>query len=555
MAFNITNLFNNINNNANVSNNINNAGQADSGQNVNNGQTANSKEVIETLKNMMEGDILSGLVTDINNDNITLRLNNGQQLLARLAQNQLVQIGQNMTFLLENNITDTIILKPLMSDGQQAYMINKALGTAGYPSTEENVNLIKELINMNMPVDTDTISEMMKNTVHFPEADINTIANLMKLEIPVTSDNIAQFEAYKSYEHSIMGELNNIGQDISSMVAELINSSEYDKGISILDSTINTLYQTGSGKTAQNSEQIYNSSDGVVKLSDNQDNAQKAAGVDSQQLNSYMDKDSLGRLVSKISDTFGSNAQNIINAIKDGNLSTKELLMNINELLKNSHSEGDAAGLINSKEYGALLKQITAETMMLTPAAVAEENSIKNFYKRLKSSIDNITDNLQKSAQGSSLAKDMSQIKSNIDFMNDLNKNMTFVQLPVKFSESAGNGDLYVFTNKKTLKNGTDKVSALLHLDMDNLGPMDIYVNLSGKNVSTNFCLESEEMLDFVYSNIDKLNERLTKLGYITKFEMKLTQDNQKGIDFVDDFINKDNPPVKISQYVFDIKA
>lgn len=555
MAFNITNLFNNINNNANVSNNINNAGQADSGQNVNNGQTANSKEVIETLKNMMEGDILSGLVTDINNDNITLRLNNGQQLLARLAQNQLVQIGQNMTFLLENNITDTIILKPLMSDGQQAYMINNALVAAGYPSTEENVNLIKELINMNMPVDTDTISEMMKNTVHFPEADINTIANLMKLEIPVTSDNIAQFEAYKSYEHSIMGELNNIGQDISSMVAELINSSEYDKGISILESTINTLYQTGSGKTAQNSEQIYNSSDGAVKLSDNQDNAQKAAGIDSQQLNSYMDKDSLGRLVSKISDTFGSNAQNIINAIKDGNISTKELLMNINELLKNSHSKVDAAGLINSKEYGALLKQMTAETMMLTPAGVAEENSIKNFYKRLKSSIDNITDNLQKSAQGSSLAKDMSQIKSNIDFMNDLNKNMTFVQLPVKFSESAGNGDLYVFTNKKALKNGTDKVSALLHLDMDNLGPMDIYVNLSGKNVSTNFCLESEEMLDFVYSNIDKLNERLTKLGYITKFEMKLTQDNQKGIDFVDDFINKDNPPVKISQYVFDIKA
>lgn len=555
MAFNITNLFNNINNNANVSNNINNAGQADSGQNVNNGQTANSKEVIETLKNMMEGDILSGLVTDINNDNITLRLNNGQQLLARLAQNQLVQIGQNMTFLLENNITDTIILKPLMSDGQQAYMINNALVAAGYPSTEENVNLIKELINMNMPVDTDTISEMMKNTVHFPEADINTIANLMKLEIPVTSDNIVQFEAYKSYEHSIMGELNNIGQDISSTAAELINSSEYDKGISILDSTINTLYQTGSGKTAQNSEQIYNSSDGAVKLSGNQDNTQKAAGIDSQQLNSYMDKDSLGRLVSKISDTFGSNAQNIINAIKDGNISTKELLMNINELLKNSHSKGDAAGLINSKEYGALLKQMTAETMMLTPAAVAEENSIKNFYKRLKSSIDNITDNLQKSAQGSSLAKDMSQIKSNIDFMNDLNKNMTFVQLPVKFSESAGNGDLYVFTNKKALKNGTDKVSALLHLDMDNLGPMDIYVNLSGKNVSTNFCLESEEMLDFVYSNIDKLNERLTKLGYITKFEMKLTQDNQKGIDFVDDFINKDNPPVKISQYVFDIKA
>ena len=407
---------------------------------------------------------------------------------------------------------------------------------------------------MNMPVDTDTISEMMKNTIHFPEADINTIANLMKLEIPVTSDNIAQFEAYKSYEHSIMGELNNIGQDISSTVAEFINSSEYDKGISIVDNTINTLYQTGSGETVQNSEQIYNSSDGAVKLSGNQDNAQKAAGIDSQQLNSYMDKDSLGQLVSKISDTFGSNAQNIINAIKDGNISTKELLMNINELLKNSHSESDAAGLINSKEYGALLKQMTAETMMLTPAAVAEENSIKNFYKRLKSSIDNITDNLQKSAQESSLAKDMTQIKSNIDFMNDLNKNMTFFQMPLKFSDSEGNGDLYVFTNKKALANNPDEVSAMLHLDMPNLGPVDIYVKLNHTNVSTNFILETEELLDFVYAHIDELNERLEQLGYSTHFEMTLSN-KENDFDFNTDFIEKDVHSDNGGQYVFDIKA
>lgn len=35
--------------------------------------------------------------------------------------------------------------------------------------------------------------------------------------------------------------------------------------------------------------------------------------------------------------------------------------------------------------------------------------------------------------------------------MNDLNKNMTYFQMPVKFSESEGNGELYVFTNKKNL--------------------------------------------------------------------------------------------------------
>ena len=121
--------------------------------------------------------------------------------------------------------------------------------------------------------------------------------------------------------------------------------------------------------------------------------------------------------------------------------------------------------------------------------------------------------------------------------MNDLNKNMTYFQMPLRFSQSDANGELYVFTNKKALAQGTDNVSALLHLDMENLGPVDVFVRLNKKNVSTNFCLESEELLDFVYSNIDKLNARLKALGYNTTFEMKLNGE-QKDFDFVNDFVN-----------------
>lgn len=62
-------------------------------------------------------------------------------------------------------------------------------------------------------------------------------------------------------------------------------------------------------------------------------------------------------------------------------------------------------------------------------------------------------ENSLKSAGNSApeLSKSLSDIKSNIDFMNDLNKNMTYFQMPLKFSESEGNGELYVFTNKKNL--------------------------------------------------------------------------------------------------------
>ena len=140
--------------------------------------------------------------------------------------------------------------------------------------------------------------------------------------------------------------------------------------------------------------------------------------------------------------------------------------------------------------------------------------------------------------------------------MNDLNKNMTYFQMPIKFSESEGNGELFVFTNKKKLANNTDNISAMLHLDMENLKSMDIYVNLSkGNNISTNFVLETEELLDFVYQHIDKLNERLEQLGYKTHFEMKVAQDADERLDFVKDFIEKDIRPASGGQYLFDVKA
>jgi hypothetical protein len=193
------------------------------------------------------------------------------------------------------------------------------------------------------------------------------------------------------------------------------------------------------------------------------------------------------------------------------------------------------------------------ETLRITPENVAKEDGIKNYYKRVKAVLEKAGKELEDESF-SPVNKNLNQVKANIDFMNDLNKNMTYFQMPVHFKHSNGDGELYVFTNKKALSNKSDSVSAMLHLDMDNLGPMDVYVKMTGKNVSTNFCLESEELLDFVYSNIDKLNARLEALGYSTKFEMNVTE-KEKQFDFVENFVEKDIPAKATSQYVFDIKA
>jgi hypothetical protein len=278
-------------------------------------------------------------------------------------------------------------------------------------------------------------------------------------------------------------------------------------------------------------------------------------GLDGETVNSSSACDVLSQqTIDELNNMLSDSGVKLNNDISE--TSVKELINQLAE--NNSLNSDDFQKIINSGSFREILHAAINDTMKLTPKDIQEgEEAVSSYYKRIRKNVENIENSL-KSAGNSTpeLSKSLSDIKSNIDFMNDLNKNMTYFQMPVKFSESEGNGELYVFTNKKNLAGKTDNISAMLHLDMDNLKSMDIYVNLSGgNNVSTNFVLETEELLDFVYQHIDRLNARLEKLGYNTHFEMKVAADSSDRLDFVKDFIEAETRPAAGGQYIFDAKA
>ena len=349
----------------------------------------------------------------------------------------------------------------------------------------------------------------------FPEASLNTVANLMRLEIPVNEQNIREFQMYGQFN----GHIENLLSDMENGIVNDLLKNNQD--IMDFKNVITGMYEGLDGETV---------------------NSSSACDVLSQQtideLNNML-SDSGVKLNNDISET-----------------SVKEL---INQLAENNSLNSDNfQKIINSGSFREILHAVINDTMKLTPKDIQEgEEAVSSYYKRIRKNVENIENSL-KSAGNSApeLSKSLSDIKSNIDFMNDLNKNMTYFQMPVKFSKSEGNGELYVFTNKKNLARKTDNISAMLHLDMDNLKSMDIYVNLSGgNNVSTNFVLETEELLDFVYQHIDRLNARLEKLGYNTHFEMKVAADSSDRLDFVKDFIEAEARPAAGGQYIFDAKA
>ncbi len=513
---------------------------------------------------MLAGDTFTGKVMSIKDGMALLMLAGGNLVNAHISNGSSVSAGQNLTFLVEQNTQQNISIKPLNINEQQAFLINKALDAAGYSPNDSNIQVVKELIHMNMPIDAAMIEKMITSANEFPQANLKTIANLIRLEMPVTQDNIMQFEAYSNYQNSISSELNSMGEQFSQLFTNIVGSEATVQNgatannealadnlaklqnfnmqqASMLNDIVNTLYQNTAYQDV--------SYEGGLQ-----------EAVLSQPLHQVLSDEQMQTLESTIHQLLSESPENeqiqtISNALGEKSLTTNQLLSNLTLLIKNNPewaSKFSAFGEASIMEK--LFSQMINETMKLTPADVVKEDGIKNYYKRLKQSLEKLTSDGRDSALPQELSKSMNEVKANIDFMNDLNKNMTYVQIPIQLKNSETNGELYVFTNKKALAKGADNVSAMLHLDMEHLGPIDIYVRLQNKNVSTNFCLESEELLDFVYAHIDKLDARLQALGYSTSFEMKLNEPEDK-FNFVEDFVEKDISKNSTSQFILDIRA
>lgn len=522
------------------------------------------------LQNMLAGDTFTGKVMSIKDSMALLMLSGGDFVNAYLSEGSSVRVGQNLTFLIEQNTQQNISIKPLTMNEQQAFLINKALDAAGYSSNDSNIHVVKELLGMNMPIDSAMIEKMITSANEFPQANLKTIANLIRLEMPVTQENIMQFEAYSNYQNSISDKLNAIGENLSQLLNNIVGDKTLMNGAmsnnealagnlaklqnfnmqqaSMLNNIVNTLYNND-----------YNAANPSLFNQNTLQNSLEEPIV-SQPLNQVLSDDQMKTLENTIHSLVSESPENeqlqtISNGLHEKSLTTNEFLSNLTLLLKNNPEFASKLGSLGKDSIiEKLFSQMINETMKLTPSDVAKEDGIKNYYKRLKQSLEKLTADGKESALPQELSKSMNEVKANIDFMNDLNKNMTYVQIPVQLKNSETNGELYVFTNKKALAKGADNVSAMLHLDMEHLGPIDIFVRLQNKNVSTNFCLESEGLLDFVYAHIDKLDARLQALGYSTSFEMKVNEPEEQ-FDFVEDFVEKDISKNLTSQFILDIKA
>lgn len=234
----------------------------------------------------------------------------------------------------------------------------------------------------------------------------------------------------------------------------------------------------------------------------------------------------------------------------------------INAVLKalsgmQSQAAGEAlAEVFKSPAYQKLFENAMLKEWSIEPEQVADAEKVKELYHKLENSLDSIRNVLQNhGAEQSAAMKSVTNMSRNLDFMNQMNQMYTYVQLPLQMQEGHTNGELYVYTNKRSLAQNDGNVSAFLHLDMEHLGPVDVYVAMQNERVSTHFTLADDEMLDFLNDHMHILTERLEKKGYTTSVEMKVKGEAEEETNPIDRIMQADKNTTILKQYAFDVRA
>lgn len=210
--------------------------------------------------------------------------------------------------------------------------------------------------------------------------------------------------------------------------------------------------------------------------------------------------------------------------------------------------------IFSGKEYQNILKEALLEQWTLTPESVRKEGKIDEFYERLQMQMGKIQQMFSESssAGAQTAARGASETLNNMEMMNQINQLYNYVQLPLKLANQNAHSELYIYTNKKNLREKKGELSALLHLELEHLGNTDIMVKMLNNHVSADFSMDNDKSFSLIKNNLDILKRRLELAGY----DCELTVKNQiEKKDFVKDFLEKEERVETIRRYSFDVRA
>ena len=514
-----------------------------------------------------------------------------------------------MTFEVKNN-GNSLTLSPLFENTAADANVLKALDMAALPVNKTTVTMTEQLMEAGLPIDRNTLSQVYREVSAFPQADISDVVDLHKLGLPVNEDNLNQIAAYKNLTYQLETGMESILEALPQMVQEMLlegdtqgvtklwqelfslleeggpfsgsveatvvqGSKEEQAGIlpepelmqeqtgrqNALQQTIERLFDsvplTSASEQADSKtleQQAYGTDDALPDRAPDAAKGVSHTGADVPETAN----DPRGNAAATPDSTAGVLRNQSAGEMLTGQ-DLRELLAQILEkLLTQEKPDGKTSGHTvqrGMQQLQKILSEGLRQLWTIKPEEVGDAKQVEALYSRLDRQLKTMIRAFQDAGQAESQScKAAANLTKNLDFLQQVNQAYTYVQLPLQMQQGGAHGDLYVFTNKKHLAAKEGQVSALLHLDMEHLGALDVYVAMQSGRVNTKFYVQDDKMLDFLEAHMELLTQRLQKRGYDCIVDMQVRENGQKETGGIRQLLQQENH-VPLAQYAFDMRA
>ena len=496
------------------------------------------QDVLRAIKALKAGQTIQGEILSVKGDHVQLEVLKDVIIDARLSGALSLTPGNNMTFQVKGNQGGSLSLLPLFTNISADPNIIKALDMAGIVVNERTTEMVQQMMERGMSINKQSLFEMYREIIGHKDSPVSDIVGLKHMNMVVTEDNLQQYQLYRNNEHMLSTTFSDMGKELGTQIFTLMSQGKGDVALPLLHQIRNIFAtdvvsqdnmqtqdtQVSGGKNLLITEDMLLKSPGEQVASDKM-------GMPDASVQETLLNDSNGT-IAKSADQASDPWRQLINFVSNNRVSPR--IVSVFEKIWNNE--------VN-------------KNWMLTMDELPEKEKVQALYDKVDRQVKQLESVLEEHSLSQTAAgKSVHTASANIDFMQQLNQLHAYVQIPMKMSQQNADGELYVFTNKKSFSREDGKVSALLHLDMEYLGKMDIYVALEDVKVSTQFYLEKEEYLDFIEKHMDILTSRLQKRGYQCTVKATLRKEGEDE-SVLKKIENSAGGQVLLSTQAFDMRA
>ena len=478
-----------------------------------------------------QGQFLKGQVLDLRANQIMVLLENGVTVSARTEGTLNLSIGETARFFVAQTTEDQILLKLAKEEAPaENPMIDKALNAANIQKTERSISIVTELLAHQQPVNEGNIRHYLSLSAKYPELPVKNLILMELHQIPVTPENVEQFVNYQDRNAKLLTQARDMLDSLSKAIDQLPEGpvkqeflQELKQTLSTAPVTVSTDVQAPAPNTAQT---------GLPDIA-------QAATPDPAQIAPSSAAQSSGQTTDIPAEpTLPSDAL--------------QASQTMEPLVSNAHTNtpkqvADTASLIDD----------LLNTFLLKPEEVSDREKVQNYYDELNeklTKLEQLTQKVAESNPDTNAVAAPKQMRQNLSFMEAVNHVFPYIQLPLKFRETPAHGELYVYEKKKSLK-PSDSLSALLHLELESLGTMDIFVTLAGNHVTTRFSMTDKESGNLIRTELPKLTEALAAKGYTLQSEVTLREPEEETTPTLLEQFLEEHAPGGLNRYTFDIRA